>query len=227
MNKTYSHSKQFAVRIFVRCLMYFMFLARANAQGNIVQNGTFQSEFADWSGNIPAILTMWSSVPGGDCALANDIYQELPTIPGQMYSISFQAAADLYFGSSANIEVSLNSQALASFITPPYTYNSQINRYDQMHWEEYTSSFVASSSTTELEFIDMNTYDFGLTEVSVTSVPEPSTTQLLLLFLGATALLRYRSNQQPNKSPEPTAVGACRSAVAVRVARKAWISFLR
>ncbi len=31
----------------------------------------------------------------------------------------------------------------------------------------------------------------------------------------------------PNKSPEPTAVGAVSSAVAVHVARKAWLSFLR
>jgi hypothetical protein len=31
----------------------------------------------------------------------------------------------------------------------------------------------------------------------------------------------------PNKSPEPTAVGACRSAVAVHIASRRWLSFLR
>jgi hypothetical protein len=31
----------------------------------------------------------------------------------------------------------------------------------------------------------------------------------------------------PNQSPEPTAVGACRSAVAVHVANRRWLSFLR
>ena len=31
----------------------------------------------------------------------------------------------------------------------------------------------------------------------------------------------------PNKSPEPTAVGACRSAVAVHVTSRRWLSFLR
>ncbi len=30
----------------------------------------------------------------------------------------------------------------------------------------------------------------------------------------------------PNKSPEPTAVGACRSAIAVHVASRRWLSFL-
>ena len=31
----------------------------------------------------------------------------------------------------------------------------------------------------------------------------------------------------PNQSPEPTAVGACRSAIAVPVAGRRWLSFLR
>jgi hypothetical protein len=31
----------------------------------------------------------------------------------------------------------------------------------------------------------------------------------------------------PNKSPEPTAVGACRSAAAVHVASRRWLSFFR
>jgi hypothetical protein len=36
-----------------------------------------------------------------------------------------------------------------------------------------------------------------------------------------------REAAQSNKSPEPTAVGACRSAVAVHVASRRWLSFLR
>jgi hypothetical protein len=31
----------------------------------------------------------------------------------------------------------------------------------------------------------------------------------------------------PNKSPEPTAVGACSSAIAVHVAGRRWLSFFR
>jgi len=33
--------------------------------------------------------------------------------------------------------------------------------------------------------------------------------------------------QSPNKSPEPTAVGACSSAIAVHAASRRWLSFLR
>ena len=34
-------------------------------------------------------------------------------------------------------------------------------------------------------------------------------------------------NKPPNKSPEPTAVGACISAIAVHVASRRWLSFFR
>jgi hypothetical protein len=37
----------------------------------------------------------------------------------------------------------------------------------------------------------------------------------------------FGSSRMPNKSPEPTAVGACRSAVAVHVAGRRWLSFFR
>jgi hypothetical protein len=38
---------------------------------------------------------------------------------------------------------------------------------------------------------------------------------------------RHNEAVMPNKSPEPTAVGAGRSAVAVHVASRRWLSFLR
>jgi hypothetical protein len=62
------------------------------------------------------------------------------------------------------------------------------------------------------------------------TIPEPAT--FALLAFGFTALLVFRlgakvSRTQPNKSPEPTAVGAGSSAVAVHVASRRWLSFLR
>jgi hypothetical protein len=160
--------------------------------GNIVQNGNFQSYFANWSGNVPAILGNWPTVPNDYAALANDFYQVLPTITGQQYSLSFYAAADLYFGPSVNINVALNSATLASFATPPYVYNPQVNRYEQMHWQQLTYSFFASSSTTRLEFIDMNTYDFGFAAVSVVPVPEPTSWALMLIGGIAMVIARKR-----------------------------------
>ena len=39
--------------------------------------------------------------------------------------------------------------------------------------------------------------------------------------------IMYFTSLMPNKSPEPTAVGAVSSAVAVRVAGRRWLSFFR
>ena len=179
---------------------------------NIVQNGSFHSYSANWSGNA-GYLGRWASVPNDYAALPGDLYQDLSTIPGQQYAISFYAAADLYYGPSASIAVDLNQQTLISFATPPYTYNNQINRYDQMHWQQVNSSFVASASTTRLEFIDMNTYDFGLAAVSVVPVPEPTSTILILMtVLIMVCCPRWRRQAQPNKSLHATRDGRFSSA---------------
>ena len=79
---------------------------------------------------------------------------------------------------------------------------------------------------------DFVQYDVGVADLwnqgsirynSIIPVPEPSTYSLfgicILVFCIRVIL--------PNKSPEPTAVGACRSAVAVHVTSRRWLSFLR
>ncbi len=193
--------RKLALHASILCLALHCFtrLASADVPGNIVQNGTFQAGFANWSGNIPAILEGWSTVPDNNAALANDIYQNLPTIPGQQYALSFYAAADLYFGPSVTIRLSLNNQVSTSYVTPPYTYNPGVNRTAQMQWEQLTSSFVASSSTTRLEFIDLNTYDFGLAAVSVVAVPEPSINTLLFVASATTTLAGWRKRKKLTK----------------------------
>ena len=45
--------------------------------------------------------------------------------------------------------------------------------------------------------------------------------------LGLTNTVAKSLGMLPNKSPEPTAVGACSSAVAVHVANRRWLSFFR
>ena len=151
--------------------------------GNIVQNGSFQSFFDYWGG-LAAVVNN-PNAPNARFGLGGDIYQDLSTTPGQQYSLVFYAAADLYFGPSATISVDLNHQTLMSLDTPPYAYIPEVHRYDQMRWQEYTASFTASAATTRLEFIDLNTYDFGLTAVSVVPIPEPSGMMLLFAFCAA------------------------------------------
>jgi hypothetical protein len=160
--------------------------------GNIVQNGDFHSYFANWSGNMPAILGNWASIPNNYAGVGNDIYQDLQTSPGQAYSLSFYAAADLYLSPTVSISVALNQIPSFSFDTPPYAYNPQVNRYDQMRWQQVTYTFTASSTTTRLEFVERSTYDFGLAAVSVVAVPEPASLTLILLGFTAIGLIRRK-----------------------------------
>jgi hypothetical protein len=175
--------------IAILCSAFIACLPHAEGQGNIVEDPTFQLPWQlltnAWSGNF-GLLAGWATVPNGNCATVYpNIFQNIPTTAGQEYAISFYAAADLLTGSSIDIAVSLNNEILATFETPPYPYNNQTNRYDQMHWQQFTSSFVASTSPTLLEFSALNPVDFGLTGVRVIAVPEPSSCALLLVVFTA------------------------------------------
>jgi hypothetical protein len=161
----------------------------ARGQGNIVQNGNFLGGFTDWSGNMIAIA-LYPNAPNGVFALSKDAGQDLHTVLGQQYLLTFSTAADLYFGPTLDLAVSVNSQPSVMFDTPPYAYNAQINRYDQMRWQQFTLPFTASASSTRLDFIDQNSPDFGLAAVSVIAVPEPNCAGILLTFLVVVAFHR-------------------------------------
>jgi hypothetical protein len=68
-----------------------------------------------------------------------------------------------------------------------------------------------------------------LDSFSIESVPEPTT--VALFFVGGVAVFLWRRRawfaMLPNKSPEPTAVGAVRSAIAAHAASRRWLSFFR
>jgi hypothetical protein len=60
----------------------------------------------------------------------------------------------------------------------------------------------------------------GLCGEQVRSLPVGERLDLPDFIMDFTSLM-------PNKSPEPTAVGACGSAIAVHVTSRRWLSFLR
>ena len=63
--------------------------------------------------------------------------------------------------------------------------------------------------------------------VAISSVPEPSSFTLIVVAASLLIICRLYSTMWPNKSPEPTAVGAVSSAIAVHVASRRWLSFFR
>jgi len=185
-----------------RVLLASIFLGSFNASaievpspaGNIVQNGSFLGySFSDWTWIGNEEIDGNPNAPNGIFAMPTDIYQILPTSPGQQYMLNFYMAADLYFAPSVTMNVDLNGETLSSITTPPYTYDNQINRDDQMRWQDYTYMFTASQSSTRLEFTDTTTYDFGLAAVSVIPVPEPSAMAFLCMALIAASVARYKA----------------------------------
>jgi|WetSurMetagenome_2_1015567.scaffolds.fasta_scaffold671723_1 hypothetical protein len=158
--------------------------------GNIVQNPMFIDTWNHWSGNIQAALGRWPTVPNDNALLLTDVWQDLPTVPGQRYALDFYMGADLYFGPSVTVNVKVGGTTLETVVTPPYVYNNQVNRYEQVHWQEVTDMFTATGTTTRLEFEDVNTYDFLLASVSVIAVPEPTTASLLIGGFSAFAISR-------------------------------------
>lgn len=162
---------------------------------NLVQNGDFTSGTTDWNGLIGLVAN--PHAPNGIFGLGDDIFQTVTTTPGLTYDLTFSSAADLYYGPTLTLVWAMNGQTDATIVTPSYTYNPGINRFDQMVWQQYTYSYTAISTSTRLEFIDENTFDFGLAAVSMTQVlDEPNTISLLgisvLLLIGLSKIRKRK-----------------------------------
>lgn len=154
-------------------------------QVNLVQNGNFNG-FSPWSG-LAAEITggPGTGVPGeGGVGIGGDIYQFIPTVIGDTYQISFYAGTQIDFG-QYTIAVDINGNELAAFTTPGYTTDT----FDNLDFGAFTSSFTASTASTRLEFVAVDSADGNewLADVNTVAVPEPPTN--MLIFMGATMVV--------------------------------------
>jgi hypothetical protein len=158
------------------------------AQGNLVRNGSFENDFADWTPVPSAILSRWPNAPHGDnFALVNRIAQQIPTQPGQAYTLSFYAAADLFISQTATIQVTWGDLPLSPFSTTPRVYNEQINRFEQVVFEKFTiNNLTAPSTSASLQIESLLNSQIVIDDIRLIPVPEPSTAAVL--FVGAIAL---------------------------------------
>jgi hypothetical protein len=158
------------------------------AQGNLVRNGSFESDFADWTPVPSAILSRWPNAPQGDnFALVNRIAQQIPTQPGQAYTLSFYAAADLFISQTATIQVTWGDLPLSPFSTTPRVYNEQVNRFEQVVFEKFTiNNLTAQSTSAALQIETLLNSQIVIDDIRLIPVPEPSTAAVL--FVGAIAL---------------------------------------
>jgi hypothetical protein len=196
--------------------------------GNLVNNGDFTSpngvSIPGWSYSG----FMWSAyngVNGGSFVGINTYFsQTLTTQPGQTYLLEFYTTAavpGIGQGGPYGLSVTCGSQNAIGYTLTQDSYN----------WIREDLLVTASGSQTTLAFNRIYGSIPYLDDVSVTSVPDVSFT-LFLMMISMAGIYVFlvvvkQNNLPPNKSPEPTAVGAGRSAIAVHVARRRWLSFLR
>ena len=142
------------------------------------------------------------------------------------------------YGDPASITVSgglfdLDSAYLTSAIDSVPLLDIQVQGFvgaTMLYNNTYT---VNNSGSTLINFdysgIDSVTFTSGEEQFAMDNltvfVPEPKSLNLILLIIPFAVMNLLR--RRPNKSPEPTAVGAVSSAVAVHAASRRWLSFFR
>jgi hypothetical protein len=207
-----------------------------NAQ-NLLQNGSFEVgySYGDWTLSYGGLLNLGGPGAGVQCADGNNavglgwtstFYQSIPTVVGQKYDFYFYMADWGPNGVPSNV-VQL-SPSFGDISLGTVSFSGAGHTYQNMGWGKFDYTVIADSIVTQVTFYNPAVFPTDarspmIDDVSVTPIPEPSVVKLF--FLSVSVLLcKYRL---PNKSSEPTAVGAGRSAVAVHVASRRWFSFLR
>jgi hypothetical protein len=196
----------------------------ADAQGNLVVNGGFDTDASGWAAtNVSGSGYLISGGnPGGFFALVGPsasiptISQEISGLtPGQLYVVSgdYKSGGKNFAANSFGVALDGNFLFLAN---SPADYN----------WYSFSFDYTASSTSALLSLssqLNGTGYSYAVDTISMHSVPEPSVSCLF----GLCVLFFVWRVARPNKSPEPTAVGAISSAVAVHAASRRWLSFFR
>ena len=123
----------------------------------------------------------------GNQGTTNGIKQSVTTTPGSVYDISFWLGHQY----SAAPGYTLGPSSLALYIDGALvgTYDNSLNTFEDVTWSSFSYKFTAASPSTVVAFLNNtsagNNY-VGLDNVSLTSVPEPSS--LIFLAVGMTLL---------------------------------------
>ncbi len=156
---------------------------------SIVVNGGFANLGAGWGWTYN--LGIMTGSPLNFAYVYGTLYQDLNTVPGQAYQITFAMSGNLNLPQTAVLQVLWGSQTVGS-----PTWNPAGNSIYNRGWETETFEATATSASTLLTFSNPNvgTQDLpAVYAVSVIPVPEPSAMALLAVGVCSCALMQRRS----------------------------------
>lgn len=167
--------------------------ATLHAQGtfNFVQNGSFEvitvvpgveTRARPWQGEL-SYNENWSNAPDGrNYAHIGTVFQDVSTMPTEVYYLTFWAAADLFVKDTGTIVVRWGGQNAAVLITDPHLYDPGRGRYDQIVWQQFqVSPLTATTPLTRLEFSATDGSLLLFDDVRLYAIPEPPSNALLVM----------------------------------------------
>ena len=126
--------------------MLWVPLVSVRAQGNLVLNGTFDSNLSEWT----SVNTWWlSDTKGGGVAALYATASLSQTIDNLDVGTTYIVSGD-YFGATMYnmLEVSVDG------FPPQFYWEPDVQL---LSWQNFSFSFIANSSTVTLEFINSQT----------------------------------------------------------------------
>jgi hypothetical protein len=182
----------------------FATILAASAQ-ELVTNGGFETaDFSGWTVNDPSTFTLIGTnsinFPGshsgnnyallGASPAAGSLSQTFNTSAGESYNISFWLASDRTTTVDNSFQVLWNGVSIFSQVNVPAP--GFTNSYANF---TFTNAAAGSTSTLEFRYVNNDDY-FRLDDVSVSIVPEASTTSLALIGFGALSFVAYRKTKR-------------------------------
>lgn len=170
---------------------------------NIVQNGSFESWTASWTGKFGLMLGFDGAADGrnfADISYTGDFAaQTLATTPGQAYQVSFAVSGNSSYPGLSIVQLSWGGSVVGNTTwVSPYTPGNGLN----FDWVYGSLDVLATSSSTLISFQrNPASTSSGTWLDAVQAVPVPEPSILCLLSVGALALIVHLRGkvESPNR----------------------------